>query len=333
MQFLGNVGVRKADTEVESTGDIGVEATTVKKEYSDTLPSINAGLWLTDEIIVRASWAEVMSRPSLGNLTPGGTVDGFNRTYTAGNPGLDPYRAKATDISTEWYFTEEGLLSIAYFEKDIESFPARIDVTVPWTALGLPNSLLSSTPATPSDMFQYKSLQNGVGGKLDGWELQYQAPFQFGPQWLQDSGVIVNYTSISSRVNNGTEAAPVWGRLVDQADESYNLTLWYENDAGFDARIAYSHTGDSPTLAISRFNVSSGPRAGILHGEDLRDATDFVDAKIGYKFNDSLSVSFEILNITDETVRTSMGSDGYNLEDTSDQSGRQFYLGLQYKFL
>lgn len=333
MEFAGNIGVRKADTDVKSTGDIAGVATTVNKSYSDTLPSINAGLWITEEFIVRASWAEVMTRPSIGNLTPGGTVDGFNRRYTAGNPGLDPFRAKATDLSAEWYFADESLLSLAYFEKDIEAFPASINVSVPWPELGLPNSLLDSTPATPSDIFEFKSLQNGLGGKLDGWELQYQAPFQFGPQWLRNSGVILNYTSINSKLNYGTEAVPTYGRLKDQTDETYNLTLWYENDAGFDARISYSHTGDSPTLAISRFNVTSGPRAGILHGEDLRAPTDYVDAKIGYKLNESLSFSFEMLNLTDESSVTVMGSDGYNLEDTSNTSGRQFYLGMQYSFL
>src|SRR5690606_38736747 len=147
---------------------------------SDTLPSINLVLEPWENVLVRASWSEVMSRPGLGSLTPGGSVDRFNRVLTAGNPYLDPFRAEATDLSVEWYFAEESMLSLAYSVKDMEAVPAGIHEDLSWAqirALGDAGSLLDQGSATGNDIFNYRSTVNGDnGGFLNGCVLQYQQP-------------------------------------------------------------------------------------------------------------------------------------------------------------
>ena len=63
---------------------------------------------------------------------------------TAGNPELDPYRAKSYDLAFEWYFAEDSLLSLALFQKDIEQLRAdrpRARTTSPNNTLGLPDSV------------------------------------------------------------------------------------------------------------------------------------------------------------------------------------------------
>ena len=71
---------------------------------------------------MRFGAAKVMTRPNLGQVTPGAavSVSGNNRTVTAGNPFLDPFRAKSYDLGVEWYFAPESLLSLALFYKDID---------------------------------------------------------------------------------------------------------------------------------------------------------------------------------------------------------------------
>ena len=39
-----------------------------------------------------------------------------NKTVTAGNPNLDPYRARTYDLAVEWYFAQDSLLSAAACE-------------------------------------------------------------------------------------------------------------------------------------------------------------------------------------------------------------------------
>ena len=99
----GNVGARYVKTDQTSTGyqtAAGAPVpTTVVRDYDEVLPSLNFVFDLTEDLLVRFGVAEVITRPGLGNLTPGGTVSvsGNNRTVTSGNPYLDPFRADTID--------------------------------------------------------------------------------------------------------------------------------------------------------------------------------------------------------------------------------------------
>src|SRR5690606_39100021 len=104
MPFRGNFGVRYVQTQQSASGYTFVSGSavpiTVGRHYDDTLPSMNLVLEPFEGFLVRFGAAQTMSRPDLGNLTPGATisVSGANRTVTAGNPNLDPFRAKAYDL-------------------------------------------------------------------------------------------------------------------------------------------------------------------------------------------------------------------------------------------
>ena len=86
-----------------------------------------------------------MSRPGLGNLNPGGSI---NTTFgaqnaTIGNPLLDPYRANNYDLSFEWYPAQGSLVGVALFYKDVGSTIQNITAIEPYGNTGLPISLLA----------------------------------------------------------------------------------------------------------------------------------------------------------------------------------------------
>lgn len=326
MPFKGNVGVRTVTTDLSSTGVLSGADATVERSYSDTLPSVNLSLSPIDDVTVRASWAKVMSRPSLPNLTPGGSLDNFNRRYTAGNPFLDPFRADAIDLSVDWYFTEEGVVSLAYFKKDIESFTQSSTLTKKFSELGLPSSI-SPAPATADSDYIYSTTGNGEGGKLDGIELQYQQPFTFGPDWMRDFGIKLNYTKIDSELNVGTKAAPRWVKMAGQSDDSYNGTLWYENDSGLQGRISYTYRSGYIT---SSYTPSTAGGIGATTGFDTTDEVGVVDASFSYQFNEKLKFTLDLINLNNAS-ETLLNGDA-ELVDTVLKSGRQAYLGASYTF-
>jgi iron complex outermembrane recepter protein len=326
MPVKGDLGYRETRTNQSARGLVSGADVTVDRVYIDRLPSLNLSVEPIEDLLIRFSWSEVMTRPSLGSLTPGGSVDRFNRVYTAGNPFLDPFRAKATDVALEWYFAEESLVSLAWFKKDIESFPSVVRIDVRWPTLGLPDSLLAGGPATTADLFNYRTTGNGEGGELNGWELQYQQPFNFGPDWLRNFGIKTNVTTIESEVNTGTTTAPVMTRLNGQSDESYNATLWYENESGFSGRVSYTFRSDYQSSSTT----AARDALGAIPGTDNTDDVAVVDASFAYQFNDNIKLTFDALNLTDEP-ETLLISD-YELVDTTLKSGRQYYLGVQYSF-
>ena len=112
----GDIGVRYAQTEQTSQGYLPAGGAPVLltevHEYSDVLPSMNLVGEFTPDLLVRFAAAKVMTRPALGQVTPGGTTSLVgNLGVATGNPYLEPTRAKTYDLAVEWYFDEGALLS------------------------------------------------------------------------------------------------------------------------------------------------------------------------------------------------------------------------------
>jgi iron complex outermembrane recepter protein len=339
LPFRGDVGVRQVETKQVSSGTIVgvVDPVTVERKYTDTLPAINLALEVVADVLVRASWAEVMTRPSLGSLTPGGTVNKFANPplINSGNPNLDPFRADATDLTLEWYFAEESMLSLAWFNKKIDSFPQSTTLRgVEWGTLGLPDSVVVGgtypTSVAPNSPVDLTALQNGGEGELDGWEVQYQQPLDFlpGPAWVKNFGIKANFTSIDSEIDRGASTGPLEG----QSDTSWNGTLWYENESGFSGRVSATYRSEYVTT------INSAVYSGVLDstgkpvnpGYDNNDEVTTIDAAFSYQVNDNVKISLDMLNLTDEPETTLLSD--YNLIDTTLTSGRQYYLGVQYSF-
>ena len=311
MDLRGNAGVRYATTDVESTGLVNGDPTSVKNDYSDTLPSLNLALDVTEDIVLRASYADVMSRPGLSTLSPGGSVDPFNLTVSYGNPFIDPFRATNYDLSAEYYFDEGALLSLAYFIKDIESFPTSETVTLNWQEVGLPDSVLGGQANIVNNSdFEVRRSINGGGGKLDGYEVQYQQKLDFlpGPQWVQNFGVLANMTFVDADVN-----------LTGQSDRSSNFTVYWEDEV-FSARISMANRSEFTTS----FNSNPNKQRYV-------DGTTHIDFSASYNVSENLKISIEGINLTDEPivamVSPNIGGRVWNVT----QTGRQFFIGASYR--
>ncbi len=311
MDLRGNAGVRYATTDVESTGLVNGDPTSVKNDYSDTLPSLNLALDVTEDVVLRASYADVMSRPGLSTLSPGGSVDPFNLTVSYGNPFIDPFRATNYDLSAEYYFDEGALLSLAYFIKDIESFPDSEIVTLNWQEVGLPDSVLGGqADIVNNSEFEVRRSINGGGGKLDGYEVQYQQKLDFlpGPQWVQNFGVLANMTFVDTDVD-----------LPGQSERSSNFTVYWEDEV-FSARISMANRSEFTTS----FNSNPNKQRYV-------DGTTHIDFSASYNVSENLKISIEGINLTDEPivamVSPNVGGRVWNVT----QTGRQFFIGASYR--
>jgi TonB-dependent receptor len=315
----GNVGIRYARTDTSSSGFLNTEYVTVDNTYEDTLPSFNLAVEPREDLVLRFGAAKVMSRPALGDLTPGGSLSTPTRRVSYGNPLLAPFRATNFDASIEWYFAREALLAGAVFYKEIDSFITTATETVPWRSLGLPDSLLTGTPASPDENFDVTRKLNGQGGSLKGFELQYQQPFTFLPGFWSDFGFIGNYTWVDSEVNYGTTAAPLYNKLTGQSDSTANATLYYENEK-LSARVSAAYRSGY---------LLSFPGGNGNTEEGVNSSLNF-DASLSYDITEKLTFSLEAVNLTDEY------SDRY--VDVTDRVsnyrhfGREILVGLRWRY-
>jgi iron complex outermembrane recepter protein len=331
----GNVGVRYVETEQTSTGYTFTSGsplqTTVTRKYDDVLPSLNLVYDFSDAFLVRFGASQVMTRPNLNQLNPGAavSVSGNSRAVTAGNPYLEPFTADAYDLAFEWYFTNEALLSVALFYKDIGTFVQTIRESRPFTdnPLGLPDSVAvaacGTTPGcNPSVNWDFNLPANTPGGELEGFEIAYQQPFTFLSGVWSNFGVILNYTGVESDIEylNAAGVVAATGPLLGLSEDAYNATLYFDNQT-FSARVSAAYRSEYATTLPGR------------DGNDIEGTLETmnIDFSTSYNFNDHFSISLEALNLTDEVQDQRVDSVGQRLSFYHHQ-GRQYYLGARFKY-
>lgn len=338
-----NLGVRYVETKQTSSGyaaNIGTPLlTTVERTYNDTLPSLNVALDVTDQFVIRAAAAKVMVRPNggggaagLGILAPGASaaINGANKVLTVGNPLLDPYRAKAYDLSFEWYFAEDALLSLALFQKDVDSFVqvVRSSGTFSSNPLALPDSVAIAAcgtaipdPATCVSGWQFAVPTNTDGGEVKGFEISYQQPFSFLPGFLSNFGLILNYTGVESEIEYlAADGSVTKDDLTGLSKSAYNATLYWENER-FSARVSAAYRDEFLTTVPGRNNNDVEGTIETLT----------IDASSTFTVNDNLDLTLEALNLTDEFQDQYVDSNGDRMSYYHHQ-GRQYLLGARYKF-
>jgi TonB-dependent receptor len=335
----GDLGVRYIETEQESVGFVPTTApagapyptyakqANVDRTYDDVLPSTNVVVEFAPSLLGRLSFAEVMSRPELGTLIPSGSITTTTRTGSVGNPYLESIHAKTYDAALEWYFDEGALASIAYFEKDIDTYIQVISSMVPYTELGLPNSLLDGTSSSPTDLFTVNRSANTPGGPLKGFELNLQLPLTFLPGFWSDFGILANYMHVDSDINyilqsaNGVPTLTTTNAMAGLSKEAASGTIYYENDV-FSFRTTGSYRG-----AYLRAIPSGGNDSDVMGNLP----TFFVDASASYNLTENIKLILEAQNLTDE--RNTLYIDSKR-EDPLFETviGRTFTLGISAKF-
>jgi TonB-dependent receptor len=333
LRYALNAGVRYVHTAQTSSGLNSGAAVTVKRSYEDWLPSVNLALFPHEDIIIRAAVADVMTRPTLGNLTPGGSVDGFNYRINYGNPFLDPFRATSYDLAFEWYFAPQSIFSVALFKKDIASFPVATTTSGTFASTGLPTSVIP--PSSPGSinpegqLWTITSIGNGEGAKLKGIEVSLQAPFKFLPGFLSNFGGIVNATYVDSDadytvagpsiVPGGANVSAVRnGTLFNLSKRAYNGTLYYD-DGKFSARASVSYR--------SRYADANSGTGNVFEGYG---STINVDASVRYAITDNIEISVEGINLTDE-YRYRFTDIDADRNYENNHFGRTFLFGARVK--
>jgi len=334
----GNIGVRYVETDMTSQGYSTTGApVTAGNDYSDVLPSLNVVFDLTDNLLLRVGAAKVMTRPALGSVSPGISNISLvgNLGVTTGNPLLDPIRAKAYDLSLEWYFQDGGLLSAAFFYKDIDSFVQTLVESMPFVDSGLPLDLLDGTTLTGDEVFNFTHPVNTPGGPVKGFEINYQQPFTFLPGKWSNFGTLLNYTWVESEIDYVTSTTgatpPVKNDLVNLSPSSWNATLYYEGD-GFSIRTSAAYR-DAYLTAVPASNAPRNPNNPTQPFQDAEGTNEtlFVDFSASYAINDRVSVSFEALNLTDEFDDKFIDTPTDRVV-TYTHVGRQYFLGARFRF-
>lgn len=286
--FRGNVGLRGYHTNTNSTGWIQGDSyaylgtTDVDGSYSGVLPAMNAVLDLTPETLLRFAASQNVNRPGMGAMAAKGSAfldeNSGEITASRGNPNLKPYKDTTLDLSVEYYFGKEGLLSASVFHKWIKNFIGSQTLeNVPFSETGVPFSTIPGATAN-SIVTEFSMPINVPGTKsLTGVELAAQSQLSFLPAPFNNLGVVANYTYVKADK-----------ALTGISKSSYNFTLYYET-ARWGARGSLSHRSRWFT------GLSDSPMSASTRGFE---GSTYVDAAAFVNITDKLQFTVNAINLT-----------------------------------
>ncbi len=309
-RFRGNIGVRYVDTESNSMGwactvnispcpATAYAPTSVKKKYDNILPNLNVVFDAADDVVLRFSAAEVMSRPNYGDMSSYLWLGDQTLTGGGGNPELDPYESTNLDLSAEWYFSENAILAGTVFHKDVSNYilVTTRDETHFNQALGRDTVYTVSRP------------DNAGSATIKGFSAAYQQTFGAG------FGLIANYTYAETDTDSG---AP----LPYNSKEQINVSPFFENDR-WSARLTYSWRSKYYTQVDRGNNL-------------VTDDYDSLDGNVSFKVTDNLSVALDGMNLLDSNYYAYAEVDGIANTDKlvrgDYRTGRRVMLSLRVQF-
>jgi iron complex outermembrane receptor protein len=326
-RLSGNAGVRFVHTALTSSGfgsDLnnltiapgGVQTIVPaggrldsKNTYSYFLPSLNAKYDISPNLGVRFAAARVLARPEFGQLGVGLSVNANVLSISASNPDLKPYLANQLDLSFEYYMPHSGLVSLAFFYKDVKNFIVN-------------GQTLDTRTASRSDgskvtlVFRRNQPINLEKVKIKGIELGVQLPLYFLPNPLDGFGIFGNGTYIDApRVPAEQDGLPF--TLPGVSKFSYNAGIYFEK-WGVGARAYYNWRGKYDTGVEDYF----GDR-------EFQKPYGQMDGSISYDVTHAVSVSLDFENLTNSVQRQ---ENNFGLARQYLLTGRRFTLGVRGKF-
>jgi iron complex outermembrane receptor protein len=317
-RWRGNLGVRYVNTDQESRGnEVGGTASisnpfgnydpiVVNRSYDDVLPSLNFAYDLADDKVLRFAAAKVMTRPNYNDVAPRTSLNPGAFTGSSGNPELDPFRANQADLSFEWYRSNDSIVALALYYKDIDSFitdnPVQENHQV--DSATQPSLACTQVSATSwSCPFTINQRTNGTGGEMKGAEFAVTLPLAGG------FGVQGNYTYTDAEDDNGDP-------LPGASEDTFNLTAYFEN-AAVSARLAYTYR--------SEFFVTFD-RNTPLNQDDLQQ----LDLSVVWNVMDNIALTFDGVNLTDEEIEQFTG-EKFRPRATYD-NGPVYFAGMRVRF-
>lgn len=337
----GNTGVRVVKTDQSTSAFLSLPAKngvaqaptyqTAKQNYTDTLPSLNLNAEPVKDVLVRFGASKVMSRPGLQSLTPAGSIDLDKRTYSGGNPTLEPIRGTTYDLNLEWYKDKDTLFSAGYFFKDMKTYIQRSAYQGAYSSLGLDPALGAANGIDASTPFTITNWVNTQGGLIRGYEISLQKTFSFLPAPFNDLGGVINYTHVESKMKyrlSPASPAVTVADLLGMSPKSANATLYYETKK-LSARVTGAYR--------SKYTYVLLPGSGSdFQG---KNSTFNVDAQVSYNITPQLTLTVQGVNLTDQYDdrfnsynNERFGNFDGNAPSDAVHTGRSYFVGLRYKY-
>lgn len=336
--WSGNFGLQAVYTDQSSTGTqagttsegVTFSQVTEGTDFWEVLPSINASYHVNDDFKVRVGVARVLARPRIEDMRASRefTFNDQNIDETdledspwggnGGNAFLKPWMAWQFDVSLESYFGSSGYAALAFYHKDLENYVYSKNVLTDFSGVQLPAII---DPVL--DQGFVSAPDNGEGGWIRGVELSASLPFDLMSDSLKDFGAYVSASYTDSEVQETSDSPKL--ELPGLSKLVLNGTFYYENDAGFQARVSARQRDE---FLAESFAI------GLSRQETTAKKETIVDAQLSYDVSeiwvDGLSFYLQGYNLTNEPFVQFLDGDTRKIKNFHTY-GRSYMIGFNFR--
>ena len=344
----------------DADGNVIQSFTDITGTYDVTLPNFDFDIEPWEDVVLRASFSETITRPSYedikGGLQPSGTqfLPDTRPGATAGNPGLVPIQSFNIDFSFEWYYGNGSYLSIGYFDKEVENFIG--NDSEPGTTFEIPNIVggalwnravaesgidptnyrtlgayilenYQDDPAVDGDRIVSVAGDPSLVFNLNQPVNQRTANVDGWEVNLQHTfgdspfGFVLNATTTNADVAYDTSDYLGGQFTLGGLSDSANLIAFYDTEE-LQVRLAYNWRDD---FIGGRQDGLIAPNSPIFTKEYGQ-----WDLNVTYYYNDNLTLYFSGLNLTNETRHVYGLTKLQQLQAV--QTAPRYDFGLRYDF-
>lgn len=285
-------GLRIENTSLSYTGrnyDDETDKTTQTdrktNSYINFLPSLLVKWDVNDELKLRGSFTQTLSRPKYSALVPSINIKRSDNEITIGNSDLKPTLSYNFDLSADYYFKSIGLISAGVFYKKIDNF--------------IVNQVSNNYEYNGNVYNRFIQPKNAGNANLVGVEVAYQRDFGFIAPALKCVGFYGTYTFTHTRVEDfnfeGREDEKGLS-LPGSPKHTANASLYFEK-GGFNLRLSYNFA--------SAFIDEMGEDA--FH-DRYYDKVNYMDVNASYTFAKHYTLYAEANNLLNQPLRYYQGS-------------------------
>jgi len=336
--WSGNFGVQIVRTDQTSFGtqagttSRGIEFNAVAEgvEFTEFLPSLNASYHINDDVKLRFGVGRVLARPRMEDMRASRefTFNEQNINETdledspwggnGGNAFLRPWIAWQFDVSLETYFGESGYAALSAYHKNLENYVYTKQVLTDFSGVQLPAII---DPVL--DQGFVSAPDNGEGGWIHGLEFSASLPFDLMSDSLKDFGAYLSASYTDSKVQESSSSPAL--ELPGLSKLVLNGTVYYENDAGFQARISARQRDD---FLAESFAIGLSRETTTAKKETI------VDAQFSYDLSnvgaEGFSLYLQGYNLTNEPFVQYLDGDTRKIKNFHTY-GRSYMIGFNYR--
>ncbi|KQU56046.1 hypothetical protein ASG67_08240 [Sphingomonas sp. Leaf339] len=276
----------------------------VSNSYVNALPSANVRFNLTQKLLARAAFSQMITRPTLTDLGVNNSFGGRVSVplSSGGNPALAPFKSNNYDVSLEWYLNSVSYISVGGFYKTLSDF---LELqTVPVQRFGR--------------TFQDTRTRNGQTGYIRGIEVGGQYALDWLPGFASGFGVAGNYTYVESKAKRDVSLIDYDCGYNGLSPHSANGSVFYEK-FGISARTSYNWRSDY--LRACRSDQSR-PRNRSAYGQ--------LDFNVGYDVTPNFQVYVQGVNVLNRRIHEWSAIEERFL--LLQETGARYNVGVRAKF-